>query len=432
MKLIGYLETLSGTTAKGWAALGAPSGHRQVELELLVSGSPVTTVLADVFRQDLADAHVGDGFHAFEIDLAEYLEDLETEPEITAREKSTGATIPTLNNTALVYRPRSQRRTYTLGEILLKPPLERNFALNAGDKLAIYASYTVSGSLNGHHRRQIAELHEAGYKVILSHAPGRIARIRCEADVLLLKKNIGHDFGSWWAGLTFVRERDDAFIDKMSALLLLNDSYFGAVPAAAIRAMEALDADVAGLTDSHQVEHHLQSYCLLCKGEYLKSGGFTDMLLNYSFPASKADVIHEGEIALSRAIKKSGGSIEALHDYDNLATRWKMAMAAKVETIYGYYAALGFGPSLADEEVRTLFHLLRRLDDGFAFNPSHLFWQEIIDAGTLIVKKELLLKNPVGVPAPGERLKILGEKGVIAQDELNRILASEKIAMHFA
>jgi hypothetical protein len=432
MRINGYFETLSGALAKGWAATSDGASHRQVELEFLVDSVPVISAIADVFREDLRDAGIGDGFHAFEIDLSEYLNDLKSEARITIREKSSGKEIPTLGNVDFVYRPRSQRKTYTLAEILLSPPKVRQFSIEQGDKLAIYATYTTSGGFYDGHDAQIAALHAAGYKVIVSHVPGRKTRLRSDADVLLIKQNIGHDFGSWWAGLAYARERDAGFHKKLSSLLLLNDSCFGAVSAGTLAAMDALDTDVAGICDSYQVAHHLQSFCLLCGSDYLQSGDFTDMLLNYGFPESKADVIHEGEIALSTAITRSGANIRALHGYDDLAARWKGAMSAKITAIHEYYAALGFERTIADEEVKTYFHLLRRADAGFAFNPSHLFWQEIIEAGTLVVKKELLLKNPAGIPGPGPRLQALAARGIIEPAALNAFLATEKIAMRFA
>jgi len=65
----GVIDGMTGGLLGGWCRL--TGANDPVELELLVDDQPVTHVSANEFRQDLLDAGIGDGNHAFVLDVRE-------------------------------------------------------------------------------------------------------------------------------------------------------------------------------------------------------------------------------------------------------------------------------------------------------------------------------------------------------------------------
>lgn len=71
--LRGHFDRVDIRCAKGWA-FDPRAPETRLELEIRCAGEVIATGIADRFRQDLLDAEIGDGCHAFEIpvDLNRY------------------------------------------------------------------------------------------------------------------------------------------------------------------------------------------------------------------------------------------------------------------------------------------------------------------------------------------------------------------------
>jgi molybdenum cofactor biosynthesis enzyme MoaA len=66
--LNGYVDCVTPSTVSGWAwDSGKPNDP--VVIEISRNGRPIAAITADRFRQDLLEAHFGNGRHAFEIEL---------------------------------------------------------------------------------------------------------------------------------------------------------------------------------------------------------------------------------------------------------------------------------------------------------------------------------------------------------------------------
>jgi GT2 family glycosyltransferase/glycosyltransferase involved in cell wall biosynthesis len=81
----GYIDGVIGRRAVGWLAEAAPSGDPTI-VEILSDGMVVAEGKANLFRQDLQDALIGDGSHGFDISLPESLFNGQTR-QIFARSK---------------------------------------------------------------------------------------------------------------------------------------------------------------------------------------------------------------------------------------------------------------------------------------------------------------------------------------------------------
>ena len=64
----GYLDASQGGRASGWVRDRLQPGVR-LEVEVYAAGTLIGRARADRFRQDLKDAEIGDGHHAFSLDL---------------------------------------------------------------------------------------------------------------------------------------------------------------------------------------------------------------------------------------------------------------------------------------------------------------------------------------------------------------------------
>jgi hypothetical protein len=71
---VGRLEQVDADVIRGWARLRSKPAI-PVQVEISVDGQVVQTVTADVFRQDLADGHVGTGRHEFILETPPFIRD---------------------------------------------------------------------------------------------------------------------------------------------------------------------------------------------------------------------------------------------------------------------------------------------------------------------------------------------------------------------
>ena len=84
----GYLDGIEGRRQHGWAWDRNRPGER-LEIFMRIDGSTVASRTADRARIDLRSNGIGDGRHAFEIDIPEGIDE-SVRPSIVARSPSTG------------------------------------------------------------------------------------------------------------------------------------------------------------------------------------------------------------------------------------------------------------------------------------------------------------------------------------------------------
>ena len=127
------------------------------------------------------------------------------------------------------------------------------------------------------------------------------------------------------------------------------------------------DADVWGLTDSHQIRFHLQSYFLAFRAPALHSDAWRRFWRRVRPLPSKHAVILRYELGLTRLFMREGLRCQAL------------------------WPAAGF-PLPGHLRSPSLLRL----------NPTHDLWRQLLDAGFPFIKRELLHDNPARVPDVSE------------------------------
>ncbi len=167
--------------------------------------------------------------------------------------------------------------------------------------------------------------------------------LKGHADLAIVRTNIGYDFGSWKVGLTHAGEA------VAKGVVFANDSVFGPCTDLAVIAAEmtARPVDVWGMTDSHEIEPHLQSYFFAVSGETAVAPWFRDFWSRVvHIPcAEKYLIVRLYEVGFSAAAREAGCRIGA---------RWETA------------------PLAARYPERTRGELLT------AINPTTAFWRELV------------------------------------------------------
>jgi hypothetical protein len=396
----GLVEECREGFVSGWAQVPGISLMPAI-LDVAVDGFPAGSVKANVFRPDLRKLGIRDGFAAFRFSVPDRYHDGKTH-HVTVTERVSKAVlggIGLFRFEAVAEKPTRDRMfLYSVVQSHTLDTPAFASAVAAKRKLAILAVYAPGNRLLGFHHQLIAMLAEMGFAVVLglgrAEDPSMTVAppLDSKADAYLIKDNLGYDFGTWFAALAAAKPH----LPQVEELLFINDSIFGPLcPARALSDMiSSAQSDVVGICDSYERAYHLQSFFLLFRRKALESGFLFDFADTYPFSNVKEDVIRDGEISLTQSLLSAGLSCEALFPYERLARRW-LDRAAE------YLSAARLLPEYVSDSDASVQHLLawvRLLRRGEPLNPSHFFWDTLIERGCPFVKRELLIKNPMETP----------------------------------
>jgi len=267
---------------------------------------------------------------------------------------------------AIAWRPhrRSERRVRRHGADgeATPPPPERLKDFAAGTRPArvcLFSHFDRDGIVDDYVLRYLDALRGCGLDIVFVSTaptlrPEALARVAPLCAAVLLRENVGFDFGSWRAALDSY-----PWILDGELLVVANDSVYG--PVRALRplfdAMSARACDFWGMTESRQLSQHLQSYFLAFKKECLQSETFRAFFADVAFFDDKKQVIDAYELTLTGRLAAAG-------------LRWA-AVAPHVEL------------------------------DGRVLNPVHHLWRSTLDGGVPFVKVELLRDNPMNANLRG-------------------------------
>lgn len=182
----------------------------------------------------------------------------------------------------------------------------RSADLTAAERVAVVAHWDPQPRVGRSARSLVDALVRAGYQALLvstaeDAAPLEWVAGRPPGVTVLRRPNRGYDFGSWATAL----ERYPT-IRRARLVLLLNDSMAG--PFAPLDGLlthfEGSDADVWAITDSRQLEHHVQSYCLGFKGGTLEDAGLRSFWSDIRVQPTREAVIEWYELGLSRLLAR--------------------------------------------------------------------------------------------------------------------------------
>ncbi|KQV80222.1 hypothetical protein ASD15_15245 [Massilia sp. Root351] len=392
----GHVDTVAHSTLKGWAV----RNDRQdiaATVELFIDDVRVGLAECKSYRTDLRDARIRGGFAGFEFPIpSAFLDGLPHRIHARVPGASDGHGLPGLAEFS-DYDPTARRdhfqHYYRSAVLSTSFPGRSAEVLKRMGKLAIFCSYFEQPFFSAYHERMLESLRKSGYWILCVHSLAedmpQPAAPR-QADGYLVKKNHGYDFGSWLAGIHFLQE----FLPGLEHMVLINDSVLGPFNdlAGLFGNMEADPADFWGLIDSFQTNYHLQSFCLGFKKRILQSSFFTSFCSSFSFSDDKGVVIQEGELSLTRKLTQQGFLPATAFKYEDVASHWVKKWRGE---LHGKKPDRNAAPDLARSR---LLALIEDVEAGIPMNPTHLFWDSLIELGFPFIKRELLFKNPMNLP----------------------------------
>lgn len=252
-----------------------------------------------------------------------------------------------------------------------------------GPEVALFIHFDAAGQVAAPVLRYLAALREAGLSVLFVSNAGHLEPPAWEAlrglcAGILVRRNIGYDFGAMREGLAHWRlPRADTRM-----VLLANDSVLG--PFAPLRPVldriDFAEADVWGAVDTRQRRYHLQSWFLAAGRRALDDPAWARFWSRVRPVQSKAWVIGHYEVAFTAAMQGAGLRVRALWPYDELLRRVQ--------------GVQGFGSSA---ELRQFARVAKFLRRGHDLNPTADLWRTLLAAGCPFIKRELVGANPARV-----------------------------------
>ncbi len=203
----------------------------------------------------------------------------------------------------LIYIPFEKGSNYN-GKILQ----EFSFKNSLKDNICIFSHYDKDGIIDNYVINYIKSIFEQKFDIVFVSTSenlsiDEIAKIKEYCRNVIVKENVGYDFGSWATGIMHI----DKELNIYKSLLLCNDSVYA--PLFPLNEMfnKMKDRyDFWGMTDSYEVHHHLQSYFMVFDRKVFLTDLFKNIWQSYKVYKIKRNIILHYEIGLSQKLIKNG------------------------------------------------------------------------------------------------------------------------------
>lgn len=195
-------------------------------------------------------------------------------------------------------------------------------------KVCFFAHYSMDSQVDESTFAYLRELKNCGFSLIFCSTskaihPQYLERLRDLCDGLILRENIGLDFGSWATCHQYLTNAHSNYLDDLDLLLLANDSVIGPTkPLTPIfERMNDDPCEVWGLTDSFEIKYHLQSYFLVLKSKALRTTFIKKFFEGIRYYKNKNTIIQAYEVGLSQMLISSGFQLKAAFPYAEILQR---------------------------------------------------------------------------------------------------------------
>ena len=173
-------------------------------------------------------------------------------------------------------------------------------------RVAIFAHYDPQDTIKRyilHHLAALREVCDEIHFVSNSQlAREELAKLSGVVTSHRLGENTGYDFGMWAQA---IRGLD---LQEWDELVLANSSVFGPLAplASSFERMRATDCDFWGMSDSLEIEYHVQSFFLVIRSTVLKSGQVERFFASVLPYRHKRQVIRSYELGLTHFLLDQG------------------------------------------------------------------------------------------------------------------------------
>ena len=283
---------------------------------------------------------------------------------------------------SLLRRPNQVIDTWTNGQPL-------------GRRVAVFVHYDPDGKVQPFVLAYLQALRDLAIETVFVTNSGKLtaeakAALRPLCAAVLIRRNIGYDFGAMRDGLDHVGAKPET----IDLLLVLNDSVYGPLcdMSGMIERIDFTRTDVWGATESYQNRYHLQSFFIAAGPTALSSKAWHRFWKSVRPVRNKLWVILHYEVGMTRALLKDGLRCAALYPYRDLVARIDPAPLVKLDKD---------DPDDTDAFVINrkthLQRLLYAASHRVPMNPTAELWRQLMQVRFPFIKRELLRDNPAGV-----------------------------------
>jgi rhamnosyltransferase len=255
-------------------------------------------------------------------------------------------------------------------------------------RLVVMAHFDVDGELAPHVRRHVEAWRGVADRLIVVSTSELTPASRdwlTQRAELVERENFGYDFMSYKTGLDHAGD-----LKRYAEVVLCNDSFVGPLrPYAEIfDTMATRPVDFWGLTKSHRISTHIQSFFVVFRSWVVRSRAYSEFWTSMSPVSDRTTVIHRYEVGFSKQLLSAGftlGSYFEENDVDRRLARRRMVWWAYLRGGGGLHARRNPNFSVRATE---------------AWNPTYALADRALeDARIPFVKLDLLRHDPMGLNA---------------------------------
>ncbi len=193
----------------------------------------------------------------------------------------------------------------------------------SSDRVCLFSHFDVDNKIDAHVINYLSALKSEGFRIVLITSSFQLDETSVDAaqkicSSLIHRENRGYDFAGWALALRLFPSLYNA-----REVLMCNDSVYG--PLRSLRPifdkMNHAPCDFWGVTESLEVEWHVQSYFVVFKKAALDAPVFRQFWMAVKALSDKTELIHAYEVPMARLLASGGlrpGVLVAFEDVSNI------------------------------------------------------------------------------------------------------------------
>jgi lipopolysaccharide biosynthesis protein len=264
-----------------------------------------------------------------------------------------------------------------------------------GRRVVVFVHFDLAGEVQPYLLGYLQALRDQGFSIVFVSNSGKLAKearatLQPLCAAILVRRNIGYDFGAMRDGLRYVASKTK----DVDLLLILNDSVYGPLTdmAPLLEGIDFSKADVWGATESYQNRYHLQSYFIAAGPKALSSKAWNRFWNSVRPVQNKLWVILNYEVGMTRAMLKYGLRCAAVVPYKDLTSRIDPAPLVR----RGRDEPEDSDPYIINRKEH-LERILKNASNRIPMNPTAELWRQLMELRFPFIKRELLRDNPARV-----------------------------------
>jgi rhamnosyltransferase len=257
-----------------------------------------------------------------------------------------------------------------------------------GPRLVVMAHFDVAGEVAPHVRRHVEAWRGVADRLIVVSTSELTAESRqwlTQRAELVERENFGYDFMSYKTGLDHAGD-----VERYAEIVVCNDSFVGPLrPYAEIfDTMATRPVDFWGLTKSHRISTHIQSFFIVFRSWVVRSRAYREFWTSMSPVSDRTTVIRRYEVGLSKHLLAAGFTLGSYFEEDD----WERRLARRRVAFWAYLR--GGGGLQARRDRNFNVHVAE------AWNPTAALADRALADGRIpFVKLEVLRYDPMGLDA---------------------------------